>query len=412
MAVPSAPPTSAEHPWPVRVVAMKIATWVSRLGAVWVEGQVAQLTRRRGAGLCFLVLRDTDSNVSLSVTCARGVLDGLAPPLAEGARVVVLGKPDFYARRGTLSLRATEIRPVGVGELLARLERLRALLAAEGLFAPERKRPLPFLPRRVGLITGRESAAERDVLKNARARWPAVPFDVVNVPVQGPAAAAAVIDALSRLDADPAVDVIVLARGGGSFEDLLPFSDEGLCRAVASCRTPVVSGIGHESDTPLVDFVADVRASTPTDAARRVVPDVAEQRNVLAERRRRLRHAIAGRVGSETATLEALRGRPVLAHPETLVRHRAEEVAALRRRSRQCFGHRLETATADVGHVRARVLALSPAATLTRGYAVVQGPDGSVVRSSEEAPVGASLGVRLARGRLQVEVTGSQDGEG
>lgn len=412
MAAPSAPPTSAEHPWPVRVVAMKIATWVSRLGAVWVEGQVAQLTRRPGAGLCFLVLRDTDSNVSLSVTCARAVLDGLAPPLAEGARVVVLGKPDFYTQRGTLSLRASEIRPVGVGDLLARLERLKALLAAEGLFAPERKRPLPFLPHRVGLITGRESAAERDVLKNARTRWPAVPFDVVNVPVQGPAAAAAVIDALHRLDADPAIDVIVLARGGGSFEDLLPFSDEGLCRAVAACRTPVVSGIGHESDTPLVDFVADLRASTPTDAAKRIVPDVAEQRDRLAERRRRLRRAIQGLVAGEAATLEALRRRPVLAQPESLVTARAEQVAALRRRSHQCLGHRLEAATSDVAHIRARVLALSPAATLSRGYAVVQGLDGNVVRSAGEAPLGTSLGVRLARGRLQVEVTGSRDGEG
>ncbi|HEY9475588.1 MAG TPA: exodeoxyribonuclease VII large subunit, partial [Mycobacteriales bacterium] len=296
-------PTAAESPWPVRVVAMKISEWVSRLGEVWVEGQLAQVSRRPGARTVFLVLRDPAADISVAVTCPLRVLEGVT--LAEGARVVVHARPDYYVARGTLSLRATEIRPVGVGELLARLERLRRLLHAEGLFDPARKRPLPFLPRCVGLVTGRASAAERDVLENARRRWPAVHFRVENVAVQGVTAVSQVIDAVERLDRDPDVDVIVVARGGGSVEDLLPFSDEALCRAVSTCATPVVSAIGHEPDAPLLDLVADVRCSTPTDAGKRVVPDVTEEQSRLEVLRNRARAAVTGRLTRETQWLAA-----------------------------------------------------------------------------------------------------------
>ena len=249
----------------------------------------------------FLTLRDPVAAVSVRVICPRAVLDAADPPPAEGARVVVWAKPDFNTTRGSFSLSAIEIRAVGIGELLARLERLRRALAAEGLFAAERKRPLPFLPGKIGLICGRDSAAERDVLRNAARRWPAVQFRVEQVAVQGPYAVAEVIDALQRLDADPAVDVIIIARGGGSIEDLLPFSDETLVRAVAACQTPVVSAIGHEQDTPLLDLVADVRASTPTDAARRVVPDVAEQLALIAQLRGRARRCLTGRLDRESS---------------------------------------------------------------------------------------------------------------
>ena len=244
-----AAPSTAEQPLPVRTVARHISEWVSRLGKVWVEGQVTEVSKRPGT--VFLTLRDPVADVSLRLTCSRGVCDAVVPPLADGARVVVHAKPDFYLSRGTLSLVAYEIRPVGVGELLARLERLKGVLAQEGLFAASRKKPLPFLPGVVGLVTGRASAAERDVLENARRRWPAVRFDVREVAVQGHLAVEQVVGALRSLDAAPEVDVIVLARGGGSVEDLLPFSDEALCRAVAACRTPVVSAIGHEPDSPL-----------------------------------------------------------------------------------------------------------------------------------------------------------------
>src|SRR5579885_1709848 len=271
--------TSEESPIPVRVVAMKIGDWIARLGEIWIEGQIAQLTRRPGVSTQFLTLRDPDANISLTVTCPRTILPD---EVAEGSRVVLRARPDFYLERGTLSLRATEIRPVGLGELLARLEELRRLLAAEGLFAADRKRALPFLPRTIGLITGRASAAERDVVENARRRLPGARFRLENVAMQGTNAVLEVVDALRRLDRDPDVDVIVIARGGGSVEDLLPFSNETLVRAVADARTPVVSAIGHETDTPLLDLVADLAASTPTDAARRIVPDLAEESRTLA----------------------------------------------------------------------------------------------------------------------------------
>src|SRR3954463_1228376 len=284
--------STAEDPWPVRVVSQKVGAWIAKLGWIWVDGQVAQITRRPGSTVVFLTLRDPSADLSLSVTTNRDVLDMGAPNLSEGARIVVHAKPEFYAARGTLSLRADEVRQVGLGELLARLEQLKKLLGAEGLFARERKRRLPFLPQKIGLITGRASAAERDVLMNTRRRWPAVEFRVINVPVQGPTAVPQIIDALKVLDADETIDVIVLARGGGSVEDLLPFSDEALCRAVFACRTPVVSAIGHETDAPLVDYVADVRASTPTDAAKRIVPDLAEESRLIDEVRRRLDRAV------------------------------------------------------------------------------------------------------------------------
>ncbi len=393
-----AAPSTAETPLPVRTVARHIAGWVNRLGRVWVEGQVTQISRRPGT--VFLTLRDPVADVSLSVTCARGVTDAVVPLLVEGARVVVHAKPDFYLARGTLSLQAHEIRPVGVGELLARLERLKGVLAAEGLFAPERKRALPFLPGVVGLVTGRASAAERDVLENARRRWPAVRFDVREVAVQGHLAVEQVVGALRSLDRSPEVEVIVLARGGGSVEDLLPFSDELLCRAVAACRTPVVSAIGHEPDSPLVDLVADVRCSTPTDAGKRVVPDVAEELARIHGLRDRGRRVVVGAVQRERAGLATLRSRPVLADPQVLVRVRTHEVTGLRERARRCTGAVLDAAQRDLGHTRARVVALSPQATLDRGYAVVQHADGSVVRDPDDVALTESLRLRVARGEL------------
>lgn len=392
-------PSSAEAPWPVRTVSRKIGEWIAKLGEVWVEGQVAQLSMR--SGTCFLVLRDTAADISVPVTCRRDVLP---EGLGEGTRVVLRARPDFYLGRGSLSLRAAEIRPVGVGELLARLERLKTLLRAEGLFDTDRKRALPFLPRGVGLVTGRASAAERDVLSVARQRWPGVRFRVLNCAVQGPNAVPELIGAIHRLDTDPDVEVIVLARGGGSVEDLLPFSDEALCRAVAACRTAVVSAIGHEPDSPLLDHVADVRAATPTDAAKRVVPDVSEESRRVVQLRERLRRTSAARLGTEQQWLAAARSRPVLADPGFLLRPRVTDTDGLRARLRRQIGQRIEVAGADLSHARARVMALSPAATLDRGYAVVQQPDGRVLLDAAEVGPGDRLRVRLAAGRLGVTV--------
>jgi exodeoxyribonuclease VII large subunit len=402
-------PSSPEAPWPVRTVARKVAEWIGRLGEVWVEGQVAQLSRRGGAATVFLTLRDPAADLSVPVTCAREVADRPGLELTEGARVVVRARPDYYIARGSFSLRATEIRAVGLGELLARIERTRRLLAAEGLFDAVRKKPLPFAPRVVGVVTGRESAAERDVLVTARRRWPAVRFTVHHCAVQGINAASSVIDGLRRLDADPEVEVIVLARGGGSVEDLLPFSDEGLVRAVAACRTPVVSAVGHETDTTLVDHAADVRAATPTDAAHRVVPEIGEQRRLVDDLRLRARHLVEVRLEQQQRWLESVRSRPVLASPDRLLHGRAEEVLAFRSRARRTVTHRLEAADRDLEHARARVTALSPAATLDRGYALVQRADGSLVRDPAAVADDERLTVRVAGGRLPVRVDRRED---
>src|ERR1700749_1755050 len=303
--------TSAEAPVPVRTVMQAVSGWIGKLGRIWVEGQIAECSKR--GNTVFLTLRDPIAAVSARVICPRAVFDAVSPQ--EGARVVMFVKPDFNATRGSFALTAIEIRAVGIGELLARLERLRRELAAGGLFAQERKRPLPFLPGVIGLVCGRESAAERDVVQNAQRRWPAVRFRIEQSAVQGPYAAGEVIEALRKLDADPEVDVIVIARGGGSLEDLLPFSDEALVRAVAACRTPGVRATRHEQDTPLLGYVADLRTSTPTDAAKRIVPDVAEQAALITQLRDRARRCVTGWLDRETAWLAAGRARAALAHP-------------------------------------------------------------------------------------------------
>jgi exodeoxyribonuclease VII large subunit len=397
--------TSPEAPIRVGEVSRLIGGWVDRLGAVWVEGQITQLSRRPGTSVVFLTLRDPSMDVSLSVTCHRRVFDPIAATITEGARVVVHAKPEWYVPRGTLSLRAAELRPVGIGELLARLELLKGQLAAEGLFAAGRKRRLPFLPQLIGLVTGRASAAERDVLENARLRWPAVRFEVRNVAVQGVHAVAQVVDAVRSLDEHPDVDVIIVARGGGSVEDLLPFSDERLVRAVAACRTPVVSAIGHEPDSPLLDLVADLRASTPTDAAKKVVPEVSEELLRIQQLRERALRTVTSLLDREERGLEAALSRPSIAVPHRMVDERAADVTALLDRARRCLAHRLDRADADLEHTRARVVSLSPAATLQRGYAVLQRADGSVVRAPTEVTPEESLSARVAHGAFAVRVT-------
>ncbi|MEP7161406.1 MAG: exodeoxyribonuclease VII large subunit [Dermatophilaceae bacterium] len=385
---------------------MKIGEYVDRMSQLWVEGQVVQAQRRPGSTTAFLVLRDPDVDMSLSLTMSVYALDAMATPLREGQRVVVQAKPSFWTRRGSLQLEGRQIRPVGEGELLARIEHLKRVLAAEGVFDAGRKRPLPFLPRRVGLICGRASAAQRDVIDNARLRWPGVVFDTREVPVQGPEAVMAVIGALAELDAALEVDVIVLARGGGSFEDLLPFSNEALVRAVARARTPVVSAIGHEVDTPLVDYAADVRASTPTQAAACIVPDVTEERVAVDMSRARLRRAVGGRLAEERRRVVALRTRPVLADPQAMLAPYRRDVDTCRTRARTMLAGRLRHGRDEVGHLRARVRALSPLSTLQRGYAVVEHADGGVITGRDQVRPDELLRVRVADGDFAVRASG------
>jgi exodeoxyribonuclease VII large subunit len=401
--------TSPDAPAAVRTIANGIAGWINQLGAVWVEGQLTDVSIGRGTTTVFGTLRDTDADISLRFTCNRRVFEAVDPPVTDGSRVVVNAKPNFFARRGTLALAVNEIRHVGIGELLARIERLKQLLAAEGLFASYRKRKLPFLPHTIGLICGRDSAAERDVLENAKRRWPAVAFRIEYASVQGPSAAGEVMTALRKLDADDSVEVIVIARGGGSLEDLLPFSDEGLIRAVSNTKTPVVSAIGHEPDSPLLDLVADLRASTPTDAAKRIVPDVREELDGVRLLRERGTRAITSWLDRELHALAAIRSRPALAAPVSDLQRRADEVAALVDRSRRTLTHRLDRASDDIAHRLASVRALSPKATLERGYSVLQLADGTAVREVAQVAPGDVLQARVTDGRFAVEVKSEEN---
>ena len=400
--------TTAEDPWPLRLLSLKIADYVDKMSVLWVEGQVLQVSRRPGQATAYLTLRDVDVDMSLSVTVRTTTLDAMSAPLAEGARVVVQAKPTFWTKRGTLHLDARQVRPVGVGELLARLEHLKRILAAEGLFDHDRKRPLPFLPRKVGLICGRASAAEKDVVENARRRWPAVQFEIRTVSVQGPNTVPEVTAALRELDADPSVDVIVITRGGGSFEDLLPFSNEALVRAVSDAVTPVVSAIGHDVDTPLLDFVADLRASTPTDAAKRIVPDVTEQRGAIEQTLLRVWRALTSRIQSERRLLVSLQSRPVMADPRAMITIRRQELNALTERAGQRVRADLHRADDQINHLRAQVRALSPLSTLERGYAVVQHADGLVVMDRADVGPNELLTVQVARGDFGVRAVSDQ----
>lgn len=395
--------TTPENPWPLRLLIMRISQYVERMSALWVEGQLVQINRRPGAPMAYMTLRDTDADMSISLVIQARDLAASTARIVDGARVVVHAKPTFWPRRGTLQLQAREIRPIGLGDLLARVEHLKRVLAGEGLFDADRKVPLPFLPRVVGLVCGRESKAEHDVVVNAKARWPQVRFEIREVAVQGPNAVAEVSRALAELDADPVVEVIVVARGGGSVEDLLPFSNEHLLRVAAACRTPIVSAIGHETDAPLLDLVADHRASTPTDAAKRIVPDVGEEARALTQARARMRGAVSARLAREQAALTALRSRPVLADPRTVIDRQDEIVRAALREVRRAVAWRLDRAHAEVARLQAQVVALSPAATLQRGYAVVR-TGGHVVCDTKALRVGDDLEILLAHGRVAAAV--------
>lgn len=408
----SRPPATFENPWSVSTVNTEVKGWIERLGYVWVEGQLTQINMKPSWKLSYLTLRDVNQEMSVSLTASTALLQNLPTPIKDGDRIVVYGKPAFYAGRGSFSLWVTEIRHVGVGELLARIENLRRALAAEGLFDASRKLPLPYLPRTIGLITGRGSAAERDVLSVARDRWPQVNFRVLNTAVQGAQAVSQVIEALEQLDADDEVDVIIIARGGGSVEDLLPFSEEALQRAVSAARTPVVSAIGHEPDSPVLDNVADLRAATPTDAAKRVVPDVAEEHALVDEARTRMAHAVGQWVARERNNLDSLRSRPVLADPRTPIKARRDELNSALSSIRREMRHVLGQETSRVAALRGQVSALGPASTLERGYSIVQvlPRDGGseVVTTIDQSPPGSQLRIRVSDGSITAAGMGTQ----
>ena len=391
--------TSSEAPATVRVVTEAIKEYVERLGPIWIEGEISELNERSGM-MAFMRLRDPSVDMSISVMCHKSVIAAVKP-LPDNARIVMYAKPSWYTKNGSLSFSAREIRQVGVGELLARLEALKNLLAGEGLFNSDRKVALPLLPKVIGLICGRNTDAEKDVVENAKRRWPSVQFEIREVTVQGAAAVTEVSAALRELEANKDVEVIIITRGGGSFEDLLPFSDEGLVRLAASCETPIVSAIGHEKDSPLLDLVADYRASTPTDAAKRVVPDIAEEIQMIGAMRDRARRTVLNRLDLEATRITNFKNRPVMKDPHVLITSRAEIIAGLRDRSNRSFGASLKLAKEELKQIKARVRALSPQSTLDRGYSVVQLADGQIVTDPKKLKAGDELRLRLAKGETK-----------
>ena len=399
--------TSSESPAPVRVVSEALKEYIDRLGPIWIEGEISELNERSG-GMAFMRLRDTSADMSISVMCYKSVL-ATAQPLPANARVVIYAKPSWFTKNGSLTMSAKEIRQVGVGELLARLEALKEKLALEGLFNSDRKVRLPLLPRTVGLICGRNTDAEKDVVENARRRWPAVQFEIREVAVQGAAAVVEVSQALQELEANPLVDVIIITRGGGSFEDLLPFSDESLVRLAASCKTPIVSAIGHEKDAPLLDLVADYRASTPTDAAKRVVPDIAQEISDIEKLRDRALRSLVARLDFESQQISQLRNRPVMKDPMVMVTTRRDELKALRDRALRGFASLIEIEKKELKGVRDHLRSLSPQSTMDRGYAVVQLTDGKILRDATKLKAGTALRIRVAKGETSATVTASND---
>ncbi len=408
--VPASPATR-DAPWPVGLMSQKIKEWIDRLGQIWVEGEITQWQLR--GGHVYGKLKDVQQDATVSFTVWRSVAQKLTGEFAQGDRVIALVKPDFWVKGGSLSVQVFDLSHVGLGELLQRLEQLRQQLSAEGLFDASRKQALPFLPQRIGLVTGRDSDAEKDVIRNATLRWPGVKFEVHYAAVQGERAAAEVTAGIVALDENPEVDVIIVARGGGDFQHLLPFSDERVLRAAAAARTPLVSAIGHEADRPLLDEVADVRASTPTDAAKRVVPDVGEQLAGIDQARSRMSARLGQLLSHETDRIMQLRARPVVAMPERFVDERAEDLVRWIARGAELADRAIEDRANALSHTRARLSALSPQATLERGYAIAQlveadGALGAVLRDPADAPEGATLRLSLAAGKLAAVSRGNE----
>jgi exodeoxyribonuclease VII large subunit len=398
-----APPT-LETPWPVSLLATKVKQYIDRLGTAWVEGELTQWNVR--GGNVYGKLKDLELDVTISINVWSSVMSRLGTEFKQGDRVIAAVKPDYWVKGGTLSMQVYDLRHVGLGDLLERLERLRRHLAGEGLFDQSRKKPLPFLPHLIGLVTGKDSDAEKDVKKNALLRWPNVQFRTVYAAVQGERSAAEVTAAITRLDADPEVDVIIVARGGGDFQNLLPFSDEALVRAAAAARTPIVSAIGHENDHPLLDDVADLRASTPTDAAKRVVPDVSDEFVRVQQARTRMQSRVTSLLNHEIDRLAQLRSRPALSTTSWIIDTRAEEITRYVARGTELAERAVERAETSVRELAARLRALSPQSTLDRGYAIVQASS-HVVKSTDAAPDGTALVITLAEGALDAVSAGA-----
>ncbi len=380
----------------VHQVSKTIGDYVAKLGRVWVEGQI--IKSQVYGNLAYISFRDPDLDISIQVVAATSVIDSLQPPLEEGSRVVMHASVEWWSKKGDLKLRAHAIQNVGVGDLLVRIQMLRNALEAEGLFKPERKQKLPFLPRKVGLITGRDTDALKDVVVNARRRWPATQFEIKEIALQQQGTPLAAIKAMQELEAIEDVDVIVIARGGGSFEDLLPWSDEGLARAVAKCSKPVVSAIGHEADHPILDDVADVRASTPTDAARKIVPDLEDETAQVSRNASRLRDLRTRWFEEQNRHLAFAKQTLTAKSPKALVEIKQGEIKLIQQELRTIAQNHIKSLKAELQANSARLKALSPFNVLARGYAVATDQAGNVIRDGKTLSAGEVFNIRVEAG--------------
>jgi exodeoxyribonuclease VII large subunit len=394
--------SSPEAPWPLHKLSELLGGYIERLGSVWVEGEITQWGE--SGGNVYGKLRDLDADVAVNFTVWRRTRDSLPEGLKQGDRVIAQVRPSWWIKGGSLSMNVLAMRHTGLGELLEKLAQLKAALQLEGLFAPEKKVALPFLPHTIGLVTGKDSDAEKDVLTNARLRWPEVSIRVVHAAVQGDRCVEEVMQALGVLEDNPEVDVIIVARGGGDFQNLLPFSDERLVRFAASLQTPLVSAIGHEADRPLLDEVADLRASTPTDAAKRVVPDVEAEKALLVESRLRLWAKIQATLEYEAERLQSFRSRPSLADPQSLIAGPMEDITLLVARGSDRADRIIERFAAEVTQLHGSLRGLSPQGTLDRGYAIVRTPAGRVISSTTEVVGGDELSVVVRDGTIATHV--------
>ncbi len=395
--------TTAENPWPVSVISQKFHGAVEKWPAAWVEGQIVEINMRRSTS-GYITLRDSNEDISISIMGFSKFVQQ-AKDLRQGDRVVVHGKADIWVKATRLSFVADEIRRVGAGDLKAQIDELRKKLKGEGLFDAENKVQLPEFPKCIGLVCAPQARAEGDVITNVNLRWPVTRFKVVHAHVQGVQCPADVIAAIKQLDADPEVDVIIVARGGGSFEDLIGFSDEGVVRTTAACVTPIVSAIGHEDDWTLIDLAADMRASTPTDAAKRVVPDVNEQWQLIDNALQHARMRISARVDNEIRLVEGYANRPSLTRPSTMLEPHELFVQQAVERMRHGLVRLLDDASLTVEKAHASITALSPQSTLNRGYAVVQISGGKVLYDSSRVKTGDDITVTLKSGLITASVT-------
>jgi exodeoxyribonuclease VII large subunit len=388
-----------DHPFTVQQLSERVANAVKGWGNAWVEGEIIKFQAKAG-GHAYPQLRDLTTGSTISLVIFNGVLVSAGEQFQDGDRVLVSGNMDYYVARGTLSLKVSSIKKVGLGVLMAEIEARRAKIYAEGLADPSKKKKLPFLPGVIGLITAENSDAEKDVRQNVLLRWPEAVIRMANVSVQGAECAPSVIAALKKMDADPEVEVIVITRGGGGFLDLVGFSDEALVRAVAACETPVISAIGHENDRPIIDDVSDLRASTPTDAAKRVVPDVVEERKKIKDSLERMKQIIGSYLGHQVTLIQQIRQHPLLKDPHAYLIQRTDDLARALGELRDDLDYKLDKQSTDLENKKNLLRSLSPQSTLDRGYAVVRDSEGNVITDPKMAKAGTLLKLRVAKGDL------------